>query len=157
MEYTGKQIKIFRERLMTKMPPIEDRLAINDLFVRYMRSIDDGDVEALVSCFTGDGALDSPTVGKYEGRQGIRDFAARFSKFRENGYQLRHVISNMQFDIEGERANVYCYLVAFLTHDKKSQLLAPGHYECRLRKENGEWKFEYRLVVMDGDYTLPGI
>ena len=25
-----------------KTPPIEDRLAINDLFVRYMRSIDDG-------------------------------------------------------------------------------------------------------------------
>jgi 3-phenylpropionate/cinnamic acid dioxygenase small subunit len=142
---------------MTKTPNIEDRIAINDLFVRYMRSIDDGDVETLVSCFTEDGALDSPSVGRYERHKGIREFAARFSKFRENGYQLRHVISNMQFEIDGDSAKVCCYLVAFLSHENESRLLAPGHYECRLRKEHGEWKFEYRLVVMDGDYALPGI
>jgi 3-phenylpropionate/cinnamic acid dioxygenase small subunit len=140
-----------------KMPPIEDRMAINDLFVRYMRSIDDGDVDTLVSCFTEDGALESPAVGKYQGHQGIREFATRFSIFQKSGYQLRHVISNMQIEVEGDHAKAYCYLVAFLTYQKKSQLLAPGYYDCRLRKEKGEWKFEYRLVVQDGDYTLPGI
>jgi uncharacterized protein (TIGR02246 family) len=140
-----------------KPPPIEDRMAINDLFVRYMRSIDDGDVDALVSCFTEDGALESPAVGRYQGHDGIREFAKRFSKFRENGYQLRHVISNMQIEVDGDRATAYCYLVTFLTHQKKSQLLAPGYYDCRLRKEGGEWLFEHRIVVQDGDYALPGI
>ena len=67
------------------------------------------------------------------------------------------MISNMQIEVEGDRAKAYCYLVSFLTYEKKSQLLAPGYYDCRLRREQGEWKFEYRLVVQDGEYTLPGI
>ena len=140
-----------------KTPPIEDRLAINDLFVRYMRSIDDGDVDTLVNCFTEDGTLESPAVGKYQGHKGIREFAMRFSQFQKNGYQLRHVISNMQIEVDGDQAKAYCYLVSFLTYQKKSQLLAPGYYDCKLRKEKGEWRFVHRLVVQDGDYTLPGI
>lgn len=139
-------------------PSVEDRLAIYDTFVRYMRAIDTGDIDTLVSCFTEDGALDSPAVGVYSGKKGIREFAARFAKFNERGSQLRHVISNMEIEMTGsDRAEVKCYLTAFVTHDGKSRLLAPGTYDCRLRKENGEWLFEYRLVRMDSDYTLDGI
>jgi SnoaL-like domain len=47
--------------------PIEDRLAINDLFVRYTRALDRGDVETIVDCFTPDGSLDSPAVGSHFG------------------------------------------------------------------------------------------
>lgn len=38
---------------------VEDRLAIGDLFARYMWAIDTGDVEGLVACFTEDGALEN--------------------------------------------------------------------------------------------------
>jgi hypothetical protein len=41
------------------MPPlIEDRFAINDLFVRYTTALDAGDVDTIVACFTEDGALE---------------------------------------------------------------------------------------------------
>jgi uncharacterized protein (TIGR02246 family) len=137
---------------------LEDRAAINDRFVRYMRAIDTGDVDTLVSCFTEDGQLDSPAVGVYSGKKGIREFATRFAKFNERGFQLRHVISNMEIEMTGpDKAHAKCYLTAFVTSDGKSRLLAPGTYDCRLRRENGEWLFEYRLVRMDADYTLDGI
>jgi 3-phenylpropionate/cinnamic acid dioxygenase small subunit len=137
---------------------LEDRTAISDRFVCYMRALDSGDVERVVSCFTEDGQLDSPAVGVYSGKKGVREFATRFAKFNERGFQLRHVISNMEFEpIDESRVRVKCYLTALVTNDGKSRLLAPGTYDCRLRRENGDWLFEYRLVRMDSDYTLDGI
>src|SRR6266404_1839163 len=44
---------------------LEDRFAINDLFVRYTTALDRGDVETIVDCFTPDGSLDSPAVGRH--------------------------------------------------------------------------------------------
>ena len=75
---------------------------INDLFVRYTTALDAGDVETIVGCFTEDGALESPAVGVYSGRQGIREFAERFARFRERGSQLRHFISNLAVQVDGD-------------------------------------------------------
>lgn len=136
---------------------VEDRLAISDLFARYMWAIDTGDVEGLVACFTEDGALESPAVGRYAGRDGVRAFASRFAQFHARGTQLRHIISNLLIETDGDRASAKCYLLAFLTKDGQSRLLGPGRYECRLRKETGAWRFENRLVVMDHDYVLDDI
>jgi ketosteroid isomerase-like protein len=138
-------------------PQIEDRIRIEDLFSRYMWAIDTGNVEALVGCFTESGALESPAVGRYAGRTAIRDFAARFARFRERGSQLRHVISNIVVDAAGETAAARCYLIVFLTRDGSSRLLGPGRYECELRKTEGAWLFQNRVVIMDHDYELEGI
>ena len=75
---------------------------INDLFVRYTTALDAGDVETIVGCFTEDGALESPAVGVYAGRQGIREFAERFARFHERGSQLRHFISNLAVQVNGD-------------------------------------------------------
>jgi len=141
------------------MPPvsIEDRLDINDLFVRYTCAIDAGDVDTLVDCFTEDGSLQSPAVGGYAGHAAIREFAQRFAAFRKNGSQLRHVISNLMMQVDGDRGHATCYLTAFLTRDGKSRLLAPGRYDCELRKTNGTWRFYKRVVLHDHDYTLEGL
>jgi len=56
-------------------PSIEDRLAIEDLFVRYTTALDEGDVEDVVGCFTDDGWLDSPIIGRHEGKAKLREFA----------------------------------------------------------------------------------
>src|SRR5438270_9577169 len=81
---------------------IEDRLAINDLFVRYTTALDRGDVETIVDCFTPDGSLDSPAVGSHSGHAAIRTFAERFAAFNKRGSQLRHVISNLAAKIDGD-------------------------------------------------------
>jgi uncharacterized protein (TIGR02246 family) len=139
------------------MSLIEDRIAINDLFVRYTTALDAGDVEAIVACFTDDGSLDSPAVGTYSGRQAIREFAVRFARFRERGSQLRHVISNLVVELDGERATATCYLLNIITRNGKSELLAPGRYECQLRKVDGAWLFEHRRVILDHEIKLEGI
>jgi uncharacterized protein (TIGR02246 family) len=135
----------------------DDRFAINDLFVRYTTALDAGDVDTIVSCFTEDGALESPAVGKYAGRAGIRAFSERFAAMHQRGVQLRHVISNMAMSVDGETAQATCYLTCIITMNGKSELMPPGHYECELRKVDGAWLFQNRLVIMDAPYTLPGI
>jgi uncharacterized protein (TIGR02246 family) len=141
---------------MTK-PSIEDRLLINDLFVRYTTALDAGDVETIVGCFTEDGALESPAVGVYAGRQGIRDFAVRFARFHEQGAQLRHFISNLAVQVDGDRARATCYLLNVITRNGKTELMPPGCYDCQLVRLDGEWLFQHRLVVLDGEVKLDGI
>ena len=136
---------------------LEDRLAINDLFVRYTTALDCGDVETLVDCFTLDGSLDSPVVGRHAGHAAIRAFAERFTRFHEAGAQLRHVISNLAVEVAGDRATATCYLLNVLTRDGKSRLLAPGRYECELVKSAGQWRFHRRVVILDHDMTLEGV
>ena len=130
---------------------------INDLFVRYTTALDAGDVDTIVGCFTEDGALESPAVGICAGRQGIREFAERFARFRANGSQLRHFISNLAVQVNGEEARATCYLLNVITRGGKTELMAPGRYDCRLAKVGGEWLFKHRLVVLDGEVKLEGI
>jgi 3-phenylpropionate/cinnamic acid dioxygenase small subunit len=135
----------------------QDRSMIEDLFIRYTCAIDAGDVETLVGCFAEDGSLVSPAVGEYRGRPAIRDFALRFARFRERGSQLRHVISNLRIEVNGDQGSARCYLVVFLTRDGNSRMLAPGTYDCALVKVQGQWLFQRRIVTMDHDYELEGI
>lgn len=136
---------------------LEDRLAISDLFVRYTNALDRGDIETIVDCFTPDGSLDSPAVGRHAGHAAIRAFAERFARFHERGSQLRHVISNLAVEIDGDHARATCYLLNVLTRNGNSELLAPGRYECELVKSAGTWRFQRRVVILDHDITLDGI
>ena len=52
---------------------LEDRAAIHDLFTRYCCALDDGEVEAVVDCFTVDAILKSPVID-ISGRDEIRAF-----------------------------------------------------------------------------------
>ena len=138
-------------------PSLEDRLGVSDLFTRYTCALDAGQVDTIVDCFTEDGVLVSPAVRAHRGRPALRAFAERFARFQANGSQLRHVISNLMMQVDGDRAHATCYLTVFLTRDGKSRLLAPGQYDCELRKTDGVWRFQSRVVTHDHDYTLDGL
>ena len=91
-------------------PSIEDRLAIEDLFVRYTAALDEGDVEGVVSCFTEDGWLDSPIVGRHQGEASLRAFAAKDRRAR-NGPERNSATSSATFastsrGTRGERAAI---------------------------------------------------
>ncbi|MGH7028936.1 MAG: nuclear transport factor 2 family protein [Stellaceae bacterium] len=139
------------------MSLLEDRLAINDLFVRYTTALDRGDIETVVGCFTADAVLESPAIGVITGHEAVRAFAGRFAARRERGTQFRHLISNLAAEVEGERASATCYLLVLITRDGASHPLPPGRYECELVKAGGEWRFRRRVVIHDHAYTLEGI
>ena len=97
-------------------PSIEDRLAIEDLFVRYTTALDEGDVEGVVGCFTEDGWLDSPIIGRHEGKAKLaRIRRSKIAERTRRGTQFRHVISNFRIDVSGDRGRARCYLLDFAT------------------------------------------
>jgi len=135
---------------------LEEWFAVNALFIRYATSLDHCDVEAVVACFAPDGWLDSPVLGRFEGATGIREFAQRTARLKqEQGAQFRHVVSNLRVDVEGDYAKAWCYLLDFVTRDGTTELLSPGEYACVLKRAAGSWKFIERRVMMDRPFKLP--
>ena len=136
---------------------IEDRFAIQDLFIRYATALDDGDVDGVVGCFAEGASMESPVVGVKTGHAEIRAFAERFSAFQASGAQLRHILTNFAIAVDGDTARVTCYLVNILTRNGETRMGPPGRYDCRMIRVNGAWLFQHRLVVLDGVFDLTGI
>ena len=135
---------------------IDDWFAINNLFVRYATALDACDVETVVACFEPDGWLESPILGRFDGSAGVREFAMRTVRMKEEqGVQFRHVVSNLRVEVEGTRARAWCYLLDFMTREGNTELLSPGEYACVLKKTNGAWRFVQRSVTMDRSFALP--
>jgi ketosteroid isomerase-like protein len=135
---------------------IADRLAVEELFVRYTTALDAGKVETVLDCFTEDAVLESPAIGTISGRVAIRAFAERFAALRRGGTQFRHMIGNLACNIDGERAQASCYLLVLITRDGASRRLPPGRYDCELARDRGRWRFRCRVVTHDHAYTLDG-
>jgi uncharacterized protein (TIGR02246 family) len=141
------------------MSYLQDRLAISDLFLGYATALDQGDVAAVVDCFTADATLQSPVIGVIAGSEAIRAFAERFAAQRAGGTQFRHMITNIVAEIEpgGDRARATAYLFVLITRDGESRRLPPGRYECEAVKQDDSWRFSRRVVFHDHDYTLEGL
>jgi uncharacterized protein (TIGR02246 family) len=135
---------------------LQDRAAIHDLFTRYCCALDNGEVEAVVDCFTVDAILKSPVID-ISGRDEICTFAGRFAAQRAAGTQFRHMVSNIAVTITGKRGAASAYLLVLISKDGNHRSLPPGRYACELIKdESGEWRFSRRTVFHDHDYTLDG-
>ena len=67
--------------------------------------------------------------------------------------QFRHVVSNLEVDVDGDVAHATCYLLDFRTRGGKTELLSPGVYDCDLRRTEGRWRFARRDVAMDQAFT----
>jgi ketosteroid isomerase-like protein len=128
---------------------LEDREEIRELYSRYALAIDNGQYDAWVDCFTEDGVFESSRFGKHTGVQGLKRFTAIY---RESlgGAQVRHVINNLTFQIEGDSAIGNCYLLYYHCKAMKVQQMSVGQYRDKLRKANGKWLFESRQVALDG-------
>lgn len=136
-------------------PSIEDRLAIEDLMVRYTTALDEGDIEGVVACFAEDGWLDSPIVGRHQGHAELRQFAELTAKPTRAGVRFRHVVSNFRIDVEGNRGRVRCYLLDWATVGRETTLLAPGEYDCELVRGPDGWLLQNRQVRMDHPFEIP--
>lgn len=139
-----------------QMSEMEDRFKIHDLFARYMRAVDAWDEPELFACFTEDGVLETPMLrGIFAGREGQRQFI-RNGRTTYAGRQLRHLFTNLQVELNGDRAQARAYLVVSSTQDGQTTLFNAGYYDCRLRKICDNWLFENRKVFIDSQPYVRG-
>jgi hypothetical protein len=138
---------------------LEDKQEIEELLSRYAWWIDSYlPVEEFYSIFTEDAVLTSPLSGRFEGR----DAQAAFVEYRSHhpswgpgrSEQLRHAITNVLIEGDGDHATARAILLDFDTAagpggERASRLLLTGHYECEAVRIEGSWKLRSRILIID--------
>lgn len=149
---------------------VNDRLEIEELIVRYTYFLDGfSSKEEFVSLFTEDGVLVSPYSGRYVGRKAVEEFADR--KLASHSYgpdrteQMRHIVSNVLIEGDGDTATMKAFLLDFTTRldvpKRSTDFILAGHYECDVVRVNGKWKLKSRVLIVDtitgGPYDNSGL
>jgi hypothetical protein len=128
---------------------LEDREQIRELYARYAYTIDYGPYEDWVKCFTEDGVFESPRFGRHAGHQALMNFTDIY-RGSNGDAKVRHMMSNVTFQIKGNEATGGCYLTYYHCKNGRAILEAIGRYEDELRKVDGKWLFARRRVFIDG-------
>jgi 3-phenylpropionate/cinnamic acid dioxygenase small subunit len=126
---------------------ISDRDAIRELLARYCHLLDARRIDAWSELFTADCVLDLAGMRRFEGREGVLEFAAGLPA-PEGPSPSRHCIVNEIVEVDGDHATAECYLI-LLTLQPQLALGATGRYVDRLRRENGQWRFEERVIHLE--------
>lgn len=127
---------------------MDDYAEIQQLYSRYALTIDEKLHEEWLDCFTADGVVEGPNFGRYVGHDQLKQFLAKY-RAETKMFQMRHVISNVLLDIQGENATGTCYILHYRTHRGRTELIAIGRYQDQLRKVDGRWLFADRKALWD--------
>lgn len=133
-----------------------DRVEIQDLQARYLFALDWQDADAYAATFSEDGVLDW-AGGVVNGREAIRKevhgMRAYFEKHEKadapvRPARLRHFISNVVVDFDGDRATgrAYWFELNDDNRDRHPYVGGYGHYEDELRRVDGHWLFTRRKI-----------
>lgn len=123
-----------------------DRLQIQEVLARYSHCVDRGRWDAFPSLFTEDCRLDlSQLMGVYEGHAGLKQFADTLAPL---GVFMRHLVTNVVIEGDGERAHVECYVTA-VTGSPANPNRMTGFYDDHLVKQNGRWLLQSRRLMVD--------
>lgn len=124
-----------------------DRLAIQEALSRYCHYLDRGQWDEFAALFTDDCQLDlSQMLGLYEGTIGIRQFA---DLMRSAGVFMRHLVTNLVVEGDGERARAWAYVLAITGPPGARQQQSTGRYEDELVKRDGRWLLHRRRLTLD--------
>ena len=86
--------------------------------------------------------------GRHEGRDALVAYAQ--GHFATAKGHARHWNWNLDIDIDGDRATMRCYLLALsVGRNRAPAVLSGGLYRDRLRKVDGQWRFEERHITVD--------
>lgn len=136
-----------------------DRLAIEEVCVRYARALDRRDWPLLRTCFVPDVVVeygDAPAINSYEGVERVCRGAL------DPLDASQHLVSNFTIAIAGDEATSECYLQA--QHVRRGVpggelYVVAGTYTDRLRRRAGQWHIEHRrldVVWTDGNAAVLG-
>jgi ketosteroid isomerase-like protein len=135
--------------MMTTLSHLEDKLAIEELIARYNHSIDSFDMTTWLDCWTEDAIFDG--IGKYlVGKTAITEFANSYATtYGARMPSGRHFTVNIASKINGDVATATSYLQLWSTGEKGAKIAFTGVYSDQFRKEQGQWRFSSRRMVMD--------
>lgn len=141
-----------------------DRAEIEDLMSRYLYAFDWQDAEAYAATFTADGVLEfagGTERGHGELKKVMNDMAAREkakaeASFPPRRHRVRHYVTNLVLEIDGDRARSTSYWWEFNNDARAGRpyLGTYGHYEDELVRIDGRWLFDHRKIYNEENPEL---
>jgi uncharacterized protein (TIGR02246 family) len=137
----------------------EDRIAVEDVMMRYMWASDSLDATAYVTVFTDDAVIDANgniSKGIAEIRKIVTGMIQRRDDNKAKGLptaNLYHVISNVRitFPKPGEALHQSYWQTVRRDADGKMTAAAMGRSEDHLVKRNGQWLIQFRKLTVFTD------
>lgn len=127
--------------------------AIVELGCRYVRGVDRGDPETLLSAFHEDAAIVS---GAFNGP--VTAFSTEIGRILEQvSPRVAHTVTNHWIDIEGDAAVGESYVIAYqqIVGEEPQDVMTGGRYIDRYERREGQWKISHRTFVMDWTTSSP--
>jgi uncharacterized protein (TIGR02246 family) len=135
---------------MTQDDIARDKAAIAELIARYNYAIDHNDFRGWADTFAPDGVFHG-IIGRFVVHKELDQFTAAVKKLTATSPNLRHYVTNILTEVNGNEARCRCFLLmTSTTKEGGSKIAAAGEYEDRLVKINGQWLFRERIVRVDG-------
>jgi hypothetical protein len=132
-----------------------DRLAIQDVLVRYCTIVDGKQFESFDEIFTADAVIDYTDAGGIKGT--LPEIKAWLSKALAPFVTVQHLVTNFDIRIDGDRAASTCYLFNPMglggADGSTSYFWCGGRYLDELVRQDGRWRIRVRtneLLYMQG-------
>ena len=130
--------------LEARVRAIEDRLAIEDVIIRYATAVDTKDDELLAACFTDDATASFAGVPAGPGGAAIVAFLASLRGVLVIG--STHRFSNIVVNLDGDEADVQSSAVVYGVRGEPLQLRLRGiRYQDRFVRTAMGWRIARRV------------
>lgn len=136
--------------LEARLQGLIDKDEIRELALRYCRGVDRKDPALLRSLYTRDGIDNHANI--------FRGSAAEYVDFLESSFQFiqigAHYVCNHLIELNGDEASGEVYALGYHILPSAGPLIESFvgvRYLDRYRREDGEWRFACREVVVDLD------
>jgi uncharacterized protein (TIGR02246 family) len=144
--------------LQARVQETQDRLEIQELIVQYGHLLDTHDLVGYSNLFAHDGEW----IGGFGRAKGPKAILAMMNKYIGTApYDPRnvkgfHLLTNIIVQLHGDRATVWSRIVYMARgKDDKPYPAMGGHYDDIVVRENGHWKFQRRVVMMEIPFQDP--
>ena len=137
--------------LEARIQRLEDTQEIRDLLTSYGRLLDAHDLAGYSRLFAKNGEW----VGGFGSAKGPAAIQALMEKnlgpiAKGIPGSTYHLLTNFMIDVNGDTATAWSRWSFTVTGaDKKPSILYGGHYDDKLIREDGRWKFLRRVAVND--------
>jgi len=136
--------------LEDRVKALEEQQRVLETLYAYSHSIDRGDEEGWLECFTDDAVFEVRSqipdypIQRHQGTDALGAFIASHTKPPE--VQHKHLYVDPQITVDGNRAGAVGYFVHLLDRDHKPAVVSYGRYLDKLvRAEDGRWRFVERV------------
>ena len=138
--------------LRSRVEQLEAERAVLDLVNRYGATLDDGDEDGFVACFTDDGAFVStlPNLAlDVRGAEALRAYAASHTRAPDRIHKHCVFDSRIDLDVEAGTGRVVSYFARLDLLADGPSIVAFGRYRDRVVRTPAGWRFARREIAIE--------